>query len=137
MAKLGVITDGISRDFEHALGVMSEVGLDYAELQFLWDKEVGDLDQSEIARVKSLVDSHGVTVSCISRHNFAGLSDDSREYAREGGFKRTGNLTGLNENYLVACFEAVAFRGFPFSDGAFFHGKPPHRHGEGANRFGH
>ena len=31
MAKLGVITDGISRDFEHALGVMSEVGLDYAE----------------------------------------------------------------------------------------------------------
>jgi sugar phosphate isomerase/epimerase len=74
MAKLGVITDGISRDFEHALGVMSEVGLDYAELQFLWDKEVGDLDQGEIARVKSLVESHGVTVSCISRHNFAGLS---------------------------------------------------------------
>jgi sugar phosphate isomerase/epimerase len=74
MAKLGVITDGISRDLEHALGVMSEVGLDYAELQFLWDKEVGDLDPSEIARVKSLVDSHGVTVSCISRHNFAGLS---------------------------------------------------------------
>ena len=33
MAKLGVITDGISRDFEHALTVMDEFGLDYAELQ--------------------------------------------------------------------------------------------------------
>ena len=39
MAKLGVITDGISTDFEHALKVMSENGLDQAELQYLWDKE--------------------------------------------------------------------------------------------------
>ena len=44
MAKLGVITDGISREFEHALSVMNEFDLRYAELQFLWDKEVGDLD---------------------------------------------------------------------------------------------
>ena len=47
--KLGVITDGISRDFEHALDVMNELGLRHAELQFLWDKEVGDLDDAEIA----------------------------------------------------------------------------------------
>ena len=41
MPKLGVITDGISREFEHALSVMNETGLEYAELQYLWDKEVG------------------------------------------------------------------------------------------------
>jgi hypothetical protein len=35
VAKLGVITDGISRDFEHALKVMAQAGLDYAELQYL------------------------------------------------------------------------------------------------------
>ncbi len=29
--KLGVITDGISRDFAHALAVMDEFGLEYAE----------------------------------------------------------------------------------------------------------
>ena len=34
MAKLGVITDGISTDFEHALKVMSDNGLDQAELQY-------------------------------------------------------------------------------------------------------
>ncbi|MCZ6636337.1 MAG: sugar phosphate isomerase/epimerase [bacterium] len=74
MAKLGVITDGISREFEYALGVMNEFDLSYAELQFVWDKEVGDLSDSELSRVEDLVSAHQVTVSCISRHIFGGLS---------------------------------------------------------------
>ena len=73
MAKLGVITDGISREFEHALEVMKEFGLRYAELQFLWDKEVGDLDDAQMSRAQSLVRQYGMEVSCISRHNFGGL----------------------------------------------------------------
>ena len=36
MHKLGTITDGISRDFEYALDVMVETGLEYVELQYLW-----------------------------------------------------------------------------------------------------
>ena len=71
--KLGVITDGISRDFGHALTVMDEFGLDYAELQFLWDKEVGDLDADERKRALELVRKHDKKVSCISRHVFAGM----------------------------------------------------------------
>ncbi len=73
MAKLGVITDGISRELEHALGVMNEFGLQQAELQFLWDKEVGDLDDQELNRVQQLVKAHEVSVSCISRHIFGGM----------------------------------------------------------------
>jgi len=73
MIKLGVITDGISRDFEHALDVMDEYGLKYAELQYVWDKEVGDLSTSEIERVRNLTRSHGVSVSCVSRGIFGGL----------------------------------------------------------------
>ena len=73
MAKLGVITDGISRDFEHALRVMSEFGLEYAELQFLWDKEVGDLNAEERRRALDLVREYGVKVSSISRHVFGGM----------------------------------------------------------------
>jgi len=68
MAKLGVITDGISRDPEHALRVAAEAGLEYAEFQFVWDKEVGDLDASEIATLKKLTKDNGLRVSCISRH---------------------------------------------------------------------
>lgn len=71
--KLGVITDGISRDFEHALRVMDEFGLEHAELQYLWDKEVGDLDAGERRRARDLVRRHGKKVACISRHVFAGM----------------------------------------------------------------
>ena len=73
MAKLGVITDGISREFEHALEVMAEHGLRYAELQYLWDKEVGDLDDAQMGRVQDLARQYRMEVCCISRHNFAGL----------------------------------------------------------------
>ena len=71
--KLGVITDGISRDFAHALSVMDEFGLEYAELQFLWDKEVGGLSVEERRKALDLVKKHNKTVSCISRHVFAGM----------------------------------------------------------------
>jgi sugar phosphate isomerase/epimerase len=74
MAKLGVITDGISREFEHALTVMNEFDLNYAELQFVWDKEVGDHSDAQIDRMQDLIKSHGVQVPCISRHIFGGIS---------------------------------------------------------------
>jgi sugar phosphate isomerase/epimerase len=73
MAKLGVITDGISRDLEHALQVMTEADLEYAELQFVWEKEVGDLDDDEMANLMQLVERYGVKIPCITRHNFVGL----------------------------------------------------------------
>ena len=73
MAKLGLITDGISRDLEHALQVMTEADLEYAELQFVWEKEVGDLDDDEMARLITLVEHYGVKIPCITRHNFVGL----------------------------------------------------------------
>jgi sugar phosphate isomerase/epimerase len=71
--KLGVITDGISRDLSHALNVMDEFEIDYAELQFISDKEVGDLDKAERATALDLIKRHGKKVSCISRHLFAGM----------------------------------------------------------------
>ena len=74
MAKLGVITDGISRDFEQALAAINEHGLTHAELQYLWDVEVGDLSDAQLDKTQRLVKAHGVAVSCISRHVFGGLS---------------------------------------------------------------
>jgi len=70
--KLGVITDGISRNFAHALKVAREFDLDYAELQFVWDKEIGDHDRIELAKIKSLLQDYGMKVPCISRHIFTG-----------------------------------------------------------------
>lgn len=72
--KLGVICDGISRDLAHALMVMDEFDLEYAELQFVGEKEVGDHSKAEIAEIKDLLQIHGKPVSCLSRHIFAGMT---------------------------------------------------------------
>ena len=72
--KLGVICDGISRDLVHCVNVMDEFGLDYAELQFVGDKEVGDHSPSEIAEMDKLLRDRGKPVSCLSRHIFAGMT---------------------------------------------------------------
>ncbi len=76
--KLGVICDGISRNLAHALKVMDEFGLEYAELQFVDDKEVGDHTAAEIAGIKALLQAHGKPVSCLSRHVFAGMTSANR-----------------------------------------------------------
>lgn len=76
--KLGVICDGISRDLAHSLKVMDEFDLEYAELQFVGDKEVGDHSRKEIAEIKSMLQAHGKPVSCLSRHIFAGMTTANR-----------------------------------------------------------
>ena len=52
---------------------MHEHGLVQAELQYIWDKEVGALDDAELGRVQDLVGQYRIEVCCISRHVFAGL----------------------------------------------------------------
>ena len=72
--KLGVICDGISRDLKHTVDVMDEFDLEYAELQFVGEKEVGDHSASEIKEIDTLLRDRGKPVSCLSRHVFAGLT---------------------------------------------------------------
>ncbi|WP_413721057.1 sugar phosphate isomerase/epimerase family protein [Silicimonas sp. MF1-12-2] len=72
--KLGVICDGISRDLAHAVDVMDEFDLSYAELQFVGEKEVGDHSAGEIREIDLLLRDRGKPVSCLSRHVFAGMT---------------------------------------------------------------
>ena len=76
--KLGVITDGISRNLGHAVDVMDEFGLAYAELQYVGEKEVGDHTDTEVADIDLLLRDRGKSVSCISRHVFAGMTSENR-----------------------------------------------------------
>lgn len=72
--KLGVICDGISRDLAQAVDVMDEFSLEYAELQFVGDTEVGDNSAAEIKEIDTLLRDRGKLVSCLSRHIFAGMT---------------------------------------------------------------
>ena len=83
--KLGVICDGISRDLKHTLNVMDEFGLEFAELQYVGEKEVGDHSAEEIKEIDLLLRDHGKPVCCLSRHIFAGM---------------TGALTNLEMNCI-------------------------------------
>tara|TARA_B110000090_G_C13387458_1_gene448238 strand:- start:611 stop:1474 length:864 start_codon:yes stop_codon:yes gene_type:complete len=76
--RLGVICDGISRDLDHAVDVMDEFGLEYAELQFVGDTEVGDHSKQEIIEIDQLLRNRGKPVSCLSRHIFAGMTATNR-----------------------------------------------------------
>ncbi|MEL6467311.1 MAG: sugar phosphate isomerase/epimerase family protein [Pseudomonadota bacterium] len=76
--KLGVICDGISRDLAHAVDVMDEFDLTYAELQFVGDAEVGDHTAQEIREIDMLLRDRGKPVSCLSRHIFAGTTSANR-----------------------------------------------------------
>lgn len=76
--KLGVICDGISRDLKHAVDVMDEFDLEFAELQFIDDKEVGDHSADEIHAIDNLLRDRGKPVSCLSRHIFAGMTSANK-----------------------------------------------------------
>ena len=76
--KTGVITDGISRDLDHALSVMTEFGLEYAEIQFVWNREIGDHSKEEFQSIKELLKRHEKRASCLSRHLFASLTAANR-----------------------------------------------------------
>ena len=73
MARLGAIADGVSRDLDRALAVMQAHELEYAELQYVGPREVGDLDEDQIERVAACLQRRRCRVSCISRHVFSGL----------------------------------------------------------------
>ncbi len=119
--KLGVITDGISRDLKHALKVMNETGIEYAELQFIWDKEIGDQTADEIQKIKDLVTQYNVKVPCITRHNFVGLPVMTTEIEDEAyqkhfdGLKRCIKIAkelGSNMVRIMSCRKEMIIFGY-------------------------
>jgi sugar phosphate isomerase/epimerase len=53
---------------------LGEFDLEYAELQFIGDREVGDHTAGEIRKIGSLLRDRGKPVSCLSRQIFAGMT---------------------------------------------------------------
>jgi L-ribulose-5-phosphate 3-epimerase len=65
--KLSIITDEISQDFGHALEVATkEFGLAYVELRGMWNKNIINLDEKEIAEAKRLLEKFRVQVTDIA-----------------------------------------------------------------------
>src|SRR5882762_7573662 len=62
--KLSVITDEISQDLGHALEIATkEFGMGFVELRSLWNKNIINLDQKEIAEAQGLLQKYSVQVT--------------------------------------------------------------------------
>ena len=118
--ELSVITDEISMDFEHALDVMLEYDVKAAELRSLWDVNVVDLPDDQLARAKSALKSRGISVSCIASPFFKCDLDGSEtgatgrtHQATERGYDQQMNLLDRCI-YLARLFDTRFIRVFSF-----------------------
>jgi sugar phosphate isomerase/epimerase len=65
--RLAVINDEITQDFEHACQVAShDFGLSWIELRSMWNKNVTDLSEKEIADARKLLAEHRLRVTDIA-----------------------------------------------------------------------
>jgi sugar phosphate isomerase/epimerase len=64
---ISVINDEISPDFEHVCSVVAnDFGLHWIELRSMWGKNTVDLDDSQIAEAKKILDKHQLRVTDIA-----------------------------------------------------------------------
>ncbi|RJS75312.1 hypothetical protein CW712_04830 [Candidatus Bathyarchaeota archaeon] len=66
MFKLGVITDEISQNVEKAVEVSTQLGLDCIELRGCWNKNIKDLTDLGVRRIKQLAASASLEVVCLA-----------------------------------------------------------------------
>lgn len=66
MTRLGVITDEISEDLEHALAVCTELGIRDIELRSVWNTSIVELPDDDLARVETLLRDGGFATCAIA-----------------------------------------------------------------------
>ncbi len=65
--KIGVISDEISQDFDHACYVIAkDFGLRFVELREIWGKNLQAVSDDQIAEAKKIIAKYGLTVTDIS-----------------------------------------------------------------------
>jgi len=66
MARLGVITDEISEDFDHALAVCNELGIRDIELRSLWNTSIVEHDSQTLEKIATSLSNGGFSVVSIA-----------------------------------------------------------------------
>ena len=103
--KIGVISDEISGDFDHACYVIAkEFGLQFVELRELWGKNLQAITMPQITEAQTIIAKYGLQVTDISSPLFKvswpgappskyGSADDLHGSGRVNAFK-TGRGVG-------------------------------------------
>jgi len=105
MFELGVITDEISLDVEKSVSVAKELGLDCIELRSCWDKNVKDLTDVEVLKIKNIAKRAGLRVVCVASPFFKCSITGPAEVKEHMGFlPRVIEITKLLDAELVRGF---------------------------------
>lgn len=110
--KLGIITDELSQDLEEALRFHADYGLRYCELRQIWNKNLMNLSDEELARAKKLLDQFQVRVSNLAspiyKYNLPEMP--ARENEQRDAF-RADFTEDDTEELLKRAFEIASFFG--------------------------
>jgi len=105
MLRLGIVSDEIGQDFQHALGIIKELEAGYVELRSMWGKNIMDLSSSELKKAKELIKKNDLKVSVIASPLF-------KCYLEKGAKETAGDLFLAQEKsysehleILEHCFE--------------------------------
>ncbi|MHA1682468.1 MAG: sugar phosphate isomerase/epimerase family protein [Promethearchaeota archaeon] len=88
MVKLAIIPNdfyGKGIDFEGVVDLCASEGINFIELASLWGKSVLDLDDTEVERVRTILDEHGVKVVSIQTQIMKTIPPASNRRAKLAG----------------------------------------------------
>jgi sugar phosphate isomerase/epimerase len=119
MPRLGVITDEISEDFDHALAVCHELGIRDIELRSIWGKSIVDHDEATVRKIEQAVHRGDFRVACIASPF---LKCHLNEESAAVGNTHSANEKGKDEHWaildrsleLADTFDAPIVRTFSF-----------------------
>lgn len=78
--KVGIISDEISLDFEHAVKVIKELGAIHVEVRNLWNKNITQVSDSEFSEIRNIVEKYGLTISNLDSPTFKIYINDEKGY---------------------------------------------------------
>ncbi|MEK6646170.1 MAG: sugar phosphate isomerase/epimerase family protein [Candidatus Firestonebacteria bacterium] len=80
MFKLGIFTDEVSQELDVAIKLAKEFNLDSVEIRTVWNKSPHQLDNNDIDKIKQLLDSANLKISCIASPFLKCDIDNEKEY---------------------------------------------------------
>jgi L-ribulose-5-phosphate 3-epimerase len=107
MFKLSAISDEISQDFERVLQVCREYDVPMVEPRSVWDNPPQDIPDSDVARMKKLLDEYDMSVACIASPFLKCDLGDDEQYKEHLGILRRCI-------HLAHEFNCKIIRGFTF-----------------------
>jgi L-ribulose-5-phosphate 3-epimerase len=119
MSRIGVITDEISEDFEHALAVCTDLGIRDIELRSVWGSSIVELSDDDLLRMEQHIRDGGFAVCSIAspylKCHVSGDGDAAGRTHSAASAPRVAQPAILERSLEVAQrFDAPLVRAFSF-----------------------